>query len=286
MPSLTRGPLPSSVYWRRRLVIITIALLLVVGIAKLLGGGGGGGSRSDAAKLSDQGSSTLSTSPTPSAAPTSPPVTTRPYVPPTVTYGPSAPPVAASPPTAAGSTKAPSGTPTSALPEPVGDCSASDVAVTPSVSTAYAYESVTVALQLHTLTATACTWHVSPDALQVEISRKGGQVWSTVECPAAIPSTDVVVRRDSLTTLPVVWQGHRVVADSCSAHAPWSTPGTLTVVASSLGGEPAQTTFPLLAPGEPSSASSSPTTSPTASPTTSPKTSPKTSQTRSPSGQT
>ena len=41
MAAMTRGPLTSSVYWRRRLVVLTVAIVLVWGIAHLLGGGGG-----------------------------------------------------------------------------------------------------------------------------------------------------------------------------------------------------------------------------------------------------
>jgi len=278
MPSLTRGRLPSSVYWRRRLVVITLALLLVVVIAKVLGGGGSsdGG---PAAALSDQHG--------PSSAPSTVESTTAPTTSAgtpsaSVTYGPPAPPTAAD--SASGNASAGSSTsPTSDLPDPVGDCAASDVAVRPGVDgTAYAYDSVTLALQLHTLSATACTWHVSPDALQVRITRGGGLVWSTIDCRGAVPSKDVVVRRDSVTVLPIEWQGHRVVADACSTHAPWSKPGTFTLTASALGGEPAHTTFDLLAPGE------TPTASQDSSPssTTSTTSSATGSATGSPSGRT
>jgi len=273
MPSLTRGPLPSSVYWRRRLIVITVALLLVVVIAKMLGGGDGS-SGGSAAALTDQGSPSAGVSSTEesgSALPTAPVGT------PTESYGPPAPPAAptGSDSTGSGSSSADAAA-SSALPDPVGDCSASDVAVTPAVDgTPYAYDRVTLAIQLHTLTSPACTWHVSPDTLQIRITRGGGDVWTTIDCRGAIGSKDVVVRRDSVTVLPVVWLGHKVVADACSAHAPWAVPGHYQIVASSLGGEPAESEFTLLAPGAtpPATSTSSPSASGSADGTSDPSSS-------------
>ena len=38
MTSLTRGPLPASVYWRRRAVMLGLGLVLVLVVSNLFGG--------------------------------------------------------------------------------------------------------------------------------------------------------------------------------------------------------------------------------------------------------
>jgi hypothetical protein len=40
MTSLTRGPLPASVYWRRRALMLGLGLVLVLLVSQLFGGDG------------------------------------------------------------------------------------------------------------------------------------------------------------------------------------------------------------------------------------------------------
>jgi len=84
----------------------------------------------------------------------------------------------------------------------------------------------------------------------VRISQKGGDlVWSTVDCRKAVPTKEIVVRRDVVTTLPLTWTGRRVVAGECTGHGPWVKPNFFVIVASALGGEPSSATFGLYKPG-------------------------------------
>src|SRR5699024_2456366 len=98
-------------------------------------------------------------------------------------------------------TPAPSETPT-APPTPSGPCPASDVTVLPSVTAAVAGTPVPIVLTLKTAKTPACTWQVSRKTVQVKVaSAAGAAVWSTVQCPKAMPTSDVVVYRDTPTTV-------------------------------------------------------------------------------------
>lgn len=240
MPAMTRGPLPSSVYWRRRLIVITVLLVIVAVALEVFGHGGGA---------------------TPQATPTA-----------SLTHTPSSPAAPSTTPTpdpTAGATSTvtptPSQTPT-APPTPSGPCPASDVTVMPSVTAAVAGTPVSIVLTLQTTKTPACTWQVSRKTVQVKVaSAAGTAVWSTVQCPKAVPTSDVVVYRDTPTTVQVDWSARRA-DDDCSTHTAWSKAGDYQVTAVALGGEPAQAAFTLAQPGSvpPASPSSSPTVTPTA----------------------
>jgi len=227
--ALTRGPLPSSVYWRRRLMILTFALLLVVVIAKVLGGGSDGRSEGAAEQVAAGSSPTVTVTITPSGSA----ATTSPRGGAGGKHG-AVPPAAPS---------------TTALPTPTGDCDPAEIAVTPVVKDAYVGSPVTVTLQLRTTTTPACTWDVSSDAVQVRISKGGTTVWSTLDCPKAVPSSAVTVYRDAVSNLALTWLGHSS-DQTCSVHTPWATRGTYQISASALGGEPADSTFQLGVAGE------------------------------------
>jgi hypothetical protein len=203
--------------------VLSIVLLLIVGISRFFF------SASDepddtAAPVADQPTATVTITPTPSADPSKQAGD-------------------------AGGDK-PKKPKRSAPPEPTGECSPSDIVVEPAVTDAYSYDNVTIPLQLRTVKASACTWKLSADALQVRISQKGGDlVWSTVDCPKAVPTKEIVVRRDVVTTLPLTWTGRRVVAGECTGHGPWVKPNFFVIVASALGGEPSSATFGLFKPG-------------------------------------
>ena len=222
----TGGRQPASVYWRRRLAVLAIVLLLIVGISRLFFGGD---DKPDdtAAQVADKPAATVTVTPTPDADPSQ---------------------------QAGDATGEKPSKPTkpksSAPPDPTGECSPSDVIVEPAVANGYAEDNVTIPLEVHTVKAAACIWKVSDDALQVRISQKGGDlVWSTVACPKAVPTKDVVVRRDTVTTVPLTWTGRRIVADECTGHGPWVKPNFFVIVASALGGEPSTATFGLYKPG-------------------------------------
>ena len=203
--------------------MLTVVVLLVVGISRFFFNGSDG-SDDTASPVAGKPAATVTVTPTPDAEPSK----------------------------KAGSASGDKANKpkSSAPPESTGECSPSDIVVEPAVAAGYAEDNVTIPLQVHTVKAAACTWKLSADALQVRISQKGGDlVWSTVVCPKAVPTKDIVVRRDTVTTLPLTWSGRRVVASECTGHGPWVKPNFFVIVASALGGEPSSATFGLYKPG-------------------------------------
>lgn len=228
MTPLTRGPLPARVYWTRRIVVLATALLLVFGIARVLTLGSDGSSTTPQARQA--------------AAGTTPTTTTT----------------VATTPSSAVSTKKhhkPGKGKTSEAPvlaEPEGDCTDEDIAVTPEVKKAVAgpHGDVFIVLSLRTIESPACTWQVSHDTLTMKISSGKDDIWSSRQCPRAIPASSVVVRRDVSTTVGVTWSGRRSDED-CSRMTQWALPGYYHVTVAALAGEPADEQFELTAPTGP-----------------------------------
>ena len=232
MPSTTRGPLPAHIYRRRRLVVITVAVLLVLGFGRLLGGS------SDASGGDTDQATQVVADTTPSAEPTKKKnkknkdgkgkgkgdKTPKPTPTPTPTPTPPA--------------------------QPSGPCPDSDVLVTPAVPQPVAGSDVTVVLNLQTGTTEACTWRVSSETVTVKIYAGADDVWSSRECPAAIPAQDVVIRRELATPVAVVWSSKRS-DEYCTDRTAWALPGTYGIAAAAFEGEPTDVTFELVAPVAP-----------------------------------
>lgn len=275
MPALTRGPLPARVYWVRRLVVLGVATVLVVGIARLLGGGSDGSSSPDQAAqvAADTTSTTSTTSTAPTAFATSPSATGWSDLTPSTADE------------RASGTASRSSEP--ALAAPDGPCADEDVAVTPEVEDAVAGRDVTIGLQLRTSQSEACTWEVSPQTLTVAITSGKDDIWSSRDCPRAIPTRDVVVRRAVSTTVDLVWNAHRS-DDDCSRFADWADLGWYHVTAAAVGGEPSDLQFELTKPSPVTiTKTAEPTQSPSGrpvAPSRSPSKSPSTSPGKSPSG--
>jgi len=106
---------------------------------------------------------------------------------------------------------------------------------------------IVIALSLHTLVADACTFDVSPHSVTMNITSGHDAIWSSRQCPAAIPTTSLVVRRDLATYAYVTWNGKRS-DDTCSPRSGWAYPGWYHVKVAALGGEPADEQFQLAAP--------------------------------------
>ena len=253
MPPLTRGPLPARVYWFRRLLVLGTAFALVFGIGRLLVGG------SDATSSGEDTAAQVAagTAPT-SAAPTTPAATPTKH-----------------------RTRTPKPTPTLAAPE--GDCDGSDIAVTPKVTNPVAGRDVLVVLQLRTLQSEACTWRTGPDALTVNITSGKDAIWSSRQCPRAVPVRDVVVRKAVTTNLGIMWREARRSGEECTKLTDWAMPGWYHVTAAALGGEPSdlqfelkrptagtvtQTATPKQSPSQKPSASGKPSNSPSGRPVT------------------
>lgn len=219
---MTRGPLPARVYWVRRLLVLGTAFLLVFAIARLLGNGSDASDPDQAAQLSADTPSSSSPS---VSDPTTPSETARKKD--------------------KKKTQEPDPTPT--LAAPTGDCAGADVAVTPKIQSAVAGRDVMVVLQLRTLVAEACTWRVAPDTLAVTITSGEDGVWSSRECPKAIPVREVVVRKETTTNVGIRWNAKRS-DENCSRFTAWAMPGWYHVTAAALGGEPSDLQFELARP--------------------------------------
>jgi hypothetical protein len=197
-----RGPLPARVYWFRRSLVLVVAFALVYGFAHLLGG------RSDTpearpveAAVGSTTSSAPATGPAQPLLPGEPGRTgglVRPGADGKGGKGGKAGATGKSG-RAAKSGKHAKHTPKpTPLAVPTGPCSADDVqAGTPKVAgTAYAGGPVTFKVRLHTTTSPACWWKVDPHKLVVRLISGSDRIWSTQDCPRAVPTDRVVVRTD------------------------------------------------------------------------------------------
>jgi hypothetical protein len=177
----------------------------------------------------------------------------------------------------------PTPTPTP-LAVPTGPCSNSDVLVSPAVPKAYAGSDVTINLDLTTRTSPACTWEVSPQTVVVALSSGTDRIWSSQDCPGAIGQHSVIVRKEAVTKVSLVWGGRRS-AGGCARNTLWAQPGWYHVQAAAYGAGPTDEQFHLLRPpratvtvtpkphkkhGSPEATPATPSTSPTPSAAASP----------------
>lgn len=221
-----RGPLPARVYWTRRLLVGALAFALVFGLSRLLGGTG----TEPPGKASARPVGAEPTRTTP-AAPVS-----------TAGAGPEDRHTTDKQKDGHRKKQRPTRTP---LAVPTGPCADADVQVTPTVpEPAHAGSKVVFALELRTLESAACTWTVSPRSLVVKLTSGDDRIWTTQDCPAAVPDDSVVVRQAHKTTIEMTWNGQRSDA-SCSRTTPWAQPGYYHVQAAALGAEPVETQFEL-----------------------------------------
>jgi hypothetical protein len=238
MTSLTRGPLPAGVYWRRRLVLLSVAGVLVILFARLLGGGSDGSSGDDrATQVAAERTGSPSTAPQDSSSPSAP-SSSRSHTPGKGHHGSGHP----------GHGQSTSTAPV--LAEPDGPCADGDVAVTPAVEHAVAGRDVFLVLKLRTLSSEACTWRVSARTVTVKITSGRDDIWSTRECPHAVPAHDVVVRRDVTTNVGITWNARRS-DEHCTKQTEWALPGFYHVAAAALAGEPSDLQFELTTPNAP-----------------------------------
>lgn len=223
-----RGRLPQRVYWFRRTLVLVTALAMVYGLAHLLGAGGG----------SNAGTATITAAhPRRTAAP-----------PPGRIAGPVA--VATTPAPAGKKHRQPASTPTSVpLATPSGPCNAADLLVTPEVGRAAAGGPITIRLGL-TGTQPACTFTVSPKSVVLKVTSGSDGIWSSQDCPKAIPTRTVAVRSSAVTNVPVTWSGRRSDG-SCSRTTAWAEPGYYHALAAALGSQPSDAQFRLTLPSRP-----------------------------------
>ena len=211
-----RGRLPRRVYWVRRGLVVFLAVALVLGIGKLLGGNGTDAS-SRAVRASTASAQSTESSPTVPVGPVAPPRN--------LVRNNSAAPVLAA---------------------PTGDCLDDEVTVLPTVPKAAAGGDIAIRLQLLG-TQPACTFKVAPETLAVKITSGAERIWSSQDCPKAIPATTVVVRSGTPVEVPVVWSGRRS-DEECSTRTSWAMPGFYHVFAAALGSTPTDVQFEVTLP--------------------------------------
>lgn len=219
--------LPARVYWFRRLLVLGVACALVFGVARLLGEG-----EAAAGDLSARPASagrSLAPSALPSAGQTGAPTAT------VTRRKPAAPP------------PKPTKTP---LAMPTGPCPDSDVKVLPALDKAVAGGDVLLTLQLRTVDSPACTWVVSAETVVVKLTSGSDRIWSSQDCPTAVPTKQVVLRKNAVTSVAVAWSGRRSDRE-CSRTTTWAEPGYYHATAAALGSEPEQRKFALVAPTPP-----------------------------------
>ena len=225
MTALTRGPLPARVYWTRRLMVLGTAVLLVFGLARLLTGGDGAPTPERAVQVAATPSPTTTAIPVVREPPASGQRTER----------------------GGQEKKEKKADPEPVLAAPQGVCAAEDIAVTPEVDRAVAGRTVLLVLELRTVESAACTWEVSPENLTVKITSGKDDIWSSRECPRAVPTRTVVVRQAVGTKVGLPWSGRRS-DDECSRFTEWALPGWYHVAAAALAGEPSDLQFELERP--------------------------------------
>lgn len=219
-----RGPLPPRVYWVRRTFVLAVALGLVFGTAQILD-----------RRVDPEGESArvVGSQPAPSS------------------QGPGLSTADADPlgerersrkrdrsPRKPKKTKTP-------LALPTGPCRNDEVVVTPKLrDAAHAGSVVQLRLKLTTRKTPACTWTVSPESLVVKITSGADRIWSSQDCPDAVPQVDLVVRKDVPAKVDMGWRGQR--SDStCSRQPDWAQPGFYHVQTAAYGADPVDVQFEL-----------------------------------------
>jgi hypothetical protein len=81
----------------------------------------------------------------------------------------------------------------------------------------------------------------------MKITSGDDDIWTSQDCPRAVPSEDVVVRNNVGTEIDVTWSGRRS-DDDCSRLTEWALPGWYYVDAAALAGEPSDLHFELETP--------------------------------------
>lgn len=218
MSALTRprGPLPARTYWTRRILVLGSALALVVGLGMTLSrsSDGSGGGAVTPVSAGEAGSGAAS----PTAEPTEP---------------------------AKAKKKAKKKKP--ALPQPSGPCLDADVDVTPVVKDAVAGRDVKLRFRINTKLSPACTWQASSDTLTLKITSGKDLIWTSQQCPKAVPTKDLVLRREKASRVSVAWSARRS-DETCSRLTEWALPGWYHVAVAPLGGEPEDVQFKLSRP--------------------------------------
>lgn len=208
-------------------MVLGTAVLLVVGIARVLGSGSDAGSGADHAGLTAAGTTSGSTAAATSGSMRSPSVTKS---------------------AGHGDRHTKATQPPVSMPS--GPCSSQDIAVTPSVPDPVAGQDIKLVFDISTITTPACNWRLSSKTLALKITSGADLIWTTTQCPAAIPTEDLVLRSDIPTRVKIFWNARRS-EPGCPKLTDWARLGGYHLHVAALAGEPQDIYFGLVAPTPP-----------------------------------
>ncbi len=109
-----------------------------------------------------------------------------------------------------------------------------------------------VPLQLRVTTSAGrpCVLSLDARSLLVAVTSDDRAIWSTSRCTGAVPTRSVVVQPHWSTVVDMEWSG-RLGRAGCDSTDPLATPGSYTVQAALVEGEPAAIDFELRPAGPP-----------------------------------
>lgn len=218
MSSVVRpsGHLPPRVYWTRRLLLLGVVAMILWGVVRATSGSdpnaqaGGAGAAASATPLESGSTSDAAPPRRHRRAP------------------------------AAGVSLVPAHLATAGQ-----RCDPSTVNVVPEVAEPVRVrEAVPVTLQLTTSSPRACTLELDASSLLVAVTTEDRQIWSSTRCTGAVPTRALVVRPHWSTLIDVMWSG-RLGRGGCDSTEPAPPPGTYTVRAALVKGEPGASDFQL-----------------------------------------
>lgn len=142
-------------------------------------------------------------------------------------------------------------------------CDPEKIRVTPTVKPGQLIkEPVDIGLVVSSTEDAACTLTPAAADLLVVISANKVAVWDSTVCKTSLLTNPVAISPGWATLAEATWSG-RGSGNKCSTKEGFATPGTYTIQAGTLGGEPGKTTFTL-------NPQPKPKTTPTAKNTTKP----------------
>jgi len=143
-------------------------------------------------------------------------------------------------------------------------CDPEKIRITPTVAPGQLTKApVAVGLVVSSTETKACTLTSTAADLLVVISANKVAVWDSTVCKTSLLTAPVAISPGWATLAQASWSG-RGSGSKCSAKEGFATPGTYTIQAGTLGGEPGKTTFVLKSAPKPK-VTATPKTDPTPS---------------------
>jgi hypothetical protein len=146
-----------------------------------------------------------------------------------------------------GKSPGPGGVKPARLAVPDGPCSDDEVILQPVPGEPEGGSEVVISLNVYSGDSAACTFRVSSESIVVKLTSGDDFIWSSQDCPASVPSAEVVARRSKPARVDVRWSGRRSDAE-CRPSTQWVEPGWYHAIAAALGGEPTDVQFRLSKP--------------------------------------